>query len=881
MKNLVKFLLIAVAWHTGFTAAGAENEANAPSAPWCNSLAYGGGGYWTKRLPVIVQNRSGHPLKGDQFRLILSGKDGMTELTGIPVCEIRVANEKGIEYRFELQDRNKKRKRTGTMAEGDILTVPVEAGTDSSTTIYIYAGNPEAWLPPDIRDFTDNPDWQKRSVNEWLEVKEDKLLSFSEIKVFVLSVENRELTVEKPDSAWISGLGWSYRIPVYVRNFTDRNIEAGVTMLKTRRIKNQLGKLLGFDVKPALCLVDPANPGRPLDLSGSLEENIRAMFRINAMTEKVFWLYAGKDSGIKDQSRFVDLFPEIHNTPGLVALAGQPEARDEQSWPVTVWPVSSLIKVFHGDLPPENKSDHVHVYASRNSGKSFQIALRTTRPVKVSIKITPLKNAEGGELPAPDMYRVGYVPVDFPVRYYRTPKVAEYIRYHPERAGSDGWAGWWPDPLIPVENGYSFKMKANSTLPVWFDLHIPAGAAPGVYAGHVVIESGSGKIYMPVQVKVWKLVLPDKRHIPVVYDLRRGPGKNPFGKNMPDEKEWSRYLARFNVSPGMLAEPVFTYKNGKVRMDTKEFDEMAHLLFDELNNTMMYTPGLFFSVGWYSGAKPVFGLQPFTPEYVKAWKEAYRLFIDHITQKGWRKYFVLYLSDEPRIPLAFDAIARVSDMAREVAPDIPIYVSAWDYVDEIAGHITAWGIGAQGQFPAYLIKERKAAGDIFIYTTDGQQSLDTPFPATERLMPWFCFKYGVKAFEFWGSTWWTFDPWKYGWHAFVKESGGEEVINPVRYPNGDGYIVYPGNEIGVNGPVPSLRLIAIREGVDDYEIFHALEAYAKKGQMDAVEILNKVHELVIVPNRGGMWATSFMPDPEAVSTARIQAGEILDRIMTR
>jgi hypothetical protein len=296
---------------------------------------------------------------------------------------------------------------------------------------------------------------------------------------------------------------------------------------------------------------------------------------------------------------------------------------------------------------------------------------------------------------------------------------------------------------------------------------------------------------------------------------------------------------------------------------------------------MLYTPGFFYSVGWYSGAKPVFDLQPYSPEYVKAWKDAYRMFIDHITEKGWRKNFVLYLSDEPRIPLAFNAIARVADMAKEVAPDVPIYVSSWDYVEEIAGHITAWGIGAQGQFPAELIKERKKAGDRFIYTTDGQQCMDTPFPATERLMPWFCFKYGVDAFEFWGSTWWTFNPWKYGWHAFVKEGGGEQVKNPVRYPNGDGYLVYPGDEIGIAGPVPSIRLIAVREGVDDFEIFHALNKFAEKGNQNAKEALNIIRSLVIKPHRGGVLSTSFMPDPNAVCKARVAAGETLDRLLAK
>jgi len=220
-------------------------------------------------------------------------------------------------------------------------------------------------------------------------------------------------------------------------------------------------------------------------------------------------------------------------------------------------------------------------------------------------------------------------------------------------------------------------------------------------------------------------------------------------------------------------------------------------------------------------------------------------------------------------------------LAKEIAPDVPIYVSSWNYVEEIAGHITAWGIGAQGQFPAELIRERGRKGDRFIYTTDGQQCLDTPFPATERLMPWFCFKYGAEAFEFWGSTWWTFNPWKYGWHAFIKEGDEEEIRNPVRYPNGDGYVTYPGDEIGIRGPVPSVRLIAIREGVDDFEIFHALRTFADEGDVDAREILDVVRSLVIVPNAGGTFSTGFMADPAAVCNARVMAGEILDRLLNK
>lgn len=879
MKNYPTFLLVLLVWLSINNVVNGMTDQN---SPWSKSLAYDGGGYWTIRVPLAIMNNSEGALRGVPIRVSISEDDGTSSLIGKAVAGLRVADNHDVEFRFELESSDRQKKRAGLLSAGDIITLPVDAEADSTLIIFLYAGNSKAWLPPDIRDFTDDIERSKRAVNEWLEVKRDAPFDIEGVNVQVGQTEIRELMIEPADSSWITGLNWDYRVPVRIRNFSDKNIHAGVTAINTRHVDNRIGKLFDFNTMPALYLCDPQYPDRPLNLTGDLSDDIRIMVNIAALTEKTLWLYVSSKRDIKIQSRFVDLFANIRDNPDMYACAGEFGARQKQNLPLAAWVVNPLVKVFRQDILPEEPEDIVKVYASRNSHKSFQIALRSINDMDAKISITSLQNIHGNLLPVPEIYQTGFVPVDFPVRYYRTPDVSEYIRYYPEKAGSDGWRDWWPDPLIPFKDGTECKIVANNTQPVWFDLHIPENTTPGMYSGHVIVESGTDKVFMPVHVKVWQLQLPDKRNISAIYDLRIGPGKTPFGENLTDAKGWSRFMAKYNTSPGMLAEarPEFTYNNGKVHMETKAFDEIVHFFIDELNISMLYTPGFFYSVGWYSGAKPIFDLQPYSPEYVKAWKDAYSMFINHITQKGWRKNFVLYLSDEPRIPLAFNAIARVADMAKEVAPDVPVYVSSWDYVEEIAGHITAWGIGAQGQFPVELIEERRNAGDRFIYTTDGQQCLDTPFPATERLMPWFCFTYGADAFEFWGSTWWTFNPWKYGWHAFTKEGGGEEVKNPVRYPNGDGYVAYPGDEIGVSGPVPSIRLIAIREGVDDFEIFNALKPYAEQGDPDAREVLNIVRSLVIVPNLGGMLSTSFMPDPAAVCNARVAAGEVLDRLLT-
>jgi hypothetical protein len=878
MKKIFILLLISITLSFNFSG---KCEKNNIPIPWSKSLSFDGGGYWTIRVPLAITNTSKNTLTGNQMRIILSDKNGTAALVGKSVSGLRVADKNSVEFLFELENSSHERKRSGNLTFGDIITIPVEAEVDSTVTVFLYAGNSLAWLPPDIRDFTDNPAYSERCVNEWLTTREDDQLSSNDILLKTGSAETRKLSFEKTDQLWIKGLNWGYRVPIHIRNFSTRNIPAGVITINMRQVNNRIGKLYGYDIIPKLCLIDPQNPDIPVEISGDIKEGIRAMIGIKPLTEKILWLYLSKDPDIEGQSPLVEIFNYTRDHPDIDCRLGNIESRKPQKWPVVSWAINPLTKVFQQDIQPNNPNKDIKVYASRNSWKSFQIAIRSLKNLDANISITPIRNIGGKELPEPKIYKNGYVPVDFPVRYYRTPKISMHTRFLPDQAGSDGWPDMWPDPLIPIENRSICKLTGGLTQPVWFDIHIPVESEPGLYRGHIIIESSAGKIYMPLEVKVWNLTLPDKRHIPAIYDLRQGPGKNLFGDDMLDEKGWSRFLAEYNISPGMLAQPEFSYNNGNVTMQTEEFDKMAHFIFDELNNTMMYTPGFFYSVGWYTGAKPIFDLQPYSPEYVKAWKDAYSIFVDHITEMGWRKNFVLYLSDEPRIPLAFNAIAHVADMAKEVAPDVPIYVSSWDYVEEIAGHISAWGIGAQGQFPVNLIEERKKAGDRFIYTTDGQQCLDTPFPATERLMPWFCFKYGIDAFEFWGSTWWTFNPWEYGWHAFVKEGGGEQVKNPVRYPNGDGYLVYPGDEIGIKGPVPSIRLIAVREGVDDYEIFNALNKFAEEGNQDAKEALDMVKSLVITPHTGGVLSTSFMPDPDAVFTTRIIAGEVLDVLIKK
>ena len=56
-----------------------------------------------------------------------------------------------------------------------------------------------------------------------------------------------------------------------------------------------------------------------------------------------------------------------------------------------------------------------------------------------------------------------------------------------------------------------------------------------------------------------------------------------------------------------------------------------------------------------------------------------------------------------------------------------------------------------------------------------------------------------------------------GWHTFIRQSDEGKVHYWVRYPDGGGFLAYPGKPVGVDGPVSTIRLEQVREGLEDFE----------------------------------------------------------------
>ncbi|MBO7687577.1 MAG: DUF4091 domain-containing protein, partial [Kiritimatiellae bacterium] len=575
------------------------------------------------------------------------------------------------------------------------------------------------------------------------------------------------------------------------------------------------------------------------------------------------------------------------------ARAGDPEfpVAAEGGAPLRVIQVDPVVKVFRETCVEETPGATFGISLARNETEPLQLAVRTARGVAdLTAQV---------ELPAPlkvEVGRVRFVPVDHPTSYYSCTTPAWELRY-PRRGGSsDGWSGWWPDPIDPVVGG---PAPANETQAFWINVTAGADVPPGTYTGKITWKADGAVVRTDAfSVKVWNFTLDARPSFPAIYDLRVGGQWKDIGATPAERREklWA-FLAEKKCCPDRLGAEVKFKKgaDGTVTADFTEYDAVATRYFDHYRFPVSYMPGCFYCFGWAMPPRPFLGENPYEgewpyegadwtklrPAYKNLYQQALRLYWNHIKEKGWADKLVLYISDEPHFSRTNVVLQMKAccEMIHEVDPKIPIYSSTWRHCPEWNDSLNVWGVGHYGCFPVDEMKARVKAGSRIWWTTDGQMCTDTPYCAVERMLPLYARAFGADAYEFWGCTWLTYDPWKFGWHSYIRQSDTPGKKYWVRYPAGDGFLIYPPRNGGTE-PVSTIRLEAARDGVEDYNYLVLLDRMASGTDARAAEaarLAGEFRALVAIPNAGGRYSTRILPEPEKLASLRLRAGELLSQ----
>lgn len=505
----------------------------------------------------------------------------------------------------------------------------------------------------------------------------------------------------------------------------------------------------------------------------------------------------------------------------LVLLLSQRPVWSQSTAPA-VWSVPGYVRL---DTSAQPVFPAVEIWAAQGETESFQIGVRAGASglTNVNVAVSSLAGAGNNVIPKSQLtlYREHFVSVD------RAPAQWGTIN-RPQGTGL------YADALIPFVDPVTqadltgaldavpFRVAPNSTQIVWVDVTVPRGAGPGVYRGIYTVTSAQGTSVGEFFVTVWNFQLPVKPRLYSSFAFW-----NPATR--ADHQELLRHrLSPLNVPPREQRDLIDRFGLGSTNLGfwSGADSQTCRVNPPPSQNQLMAAKAANQSdLHLFNFTADEIESCPGMVEPIKAWSRALRG--ADIKQLLTMKPIAELLNDGTGRPAA-DIWVMLPKMYDQAGPILSEALgkgcSIWTYNTLVQdSYSPKWLIGYD------WVNYRIHAG-----------MLNSLYNATGLL--------------YWRADMWSQDPWN-----DVNNTG---MFSSNNYP-GEGLLVYPGREVGLESVVPSIRLKALRDGVDDFDYVSLL---AEKGRKEWA-----LGEIARVARSWESWST----DPKAVEAVRRTLGNEL------
>jgi hypothetical protein len=481
-----------------------------------------------------------------------------------------------------------------------------------------------------------------------------------------------------------------------------------------------------------------------------------------------------------------------------------------------------------------------------------------------------------------------------------------------DRPGADKH---FPEIAAPLELHPRFDIAPAQSQSVWADIYVSRFAAPGEYAGEVVVEEeGQPARRVPVRLQVRRFKLPE---VPA--------SKTMIALGHQDVN--MRYAGRTTIKPGTANEQLIKLVRdrhyllahrhklslvdsdpgatawGEDRPRPEWIPRLDGSLFSPLNG--YEGPGVFTGNNIYSiGTYGTWGWRREDDERAM-WRHTDRW-------EGWfSRHFpgverFLYLIDEsrdheqterwagwmkanpgPGRALPSYTTLALPEAVRDV-PSLDIASSTFAVADTAKWQAAADRILAQPGKAIHLYNGKRPASGSFATEDDG---------TALRELPWGQYKKKVARWFFWESTYYA-DYQAGGSFTNVFRtaqtigtfSRTDEVYGKTGYlyANGDGVLFYPGTDkvfadesYGIPGPIASLRLKHWRRGVQDVDYLQLAAAIDPARTQAIVErmVPRVLWEVGIADPADPTWNKvdiSWSSNPDDWEAARAELADIIE-----
>ncbi len=449
------------------------------------------------------------------------------------------------------------------------------------------------------------------------------------------------------------------------------------------------------------------------------------------------------------------------------------------------------------------------------------------------------------------------------------------------------------DVLLPWT---AFITGERRNYPFWLEISVPANTTEGVYTTQFTINTNSylqrnirmASLSFELKLTVWNITKPTNQSLTTCINY------------FPENPEYARELVdlglRYGISPygGVLSyiwgdtSSMVEYDPGNlskgITINWTRFDTEIALLFNKglSQITLNFYPG----IDCRNQGDAV--LNGSKDNYLTLIKWFYGNASQHLKTKytpwgtTWESHVITQHSDEPdpRIsPYAIDAFVKLYSMLNNVT-DIKMFQTlAYEPAfDPWLDYLDIWVLTPDSFSIEVAQKIREKGGEVWTYSNGdnfpGQDSdLRTPL-IMSRLRGWVDFKYNITGFLDWVFYWNYNDAGRSG-SGYDGRGDGTEIV-----PIAGGY-------------APTLRLVAFRDGVEDYDLLRQLDLSIKRAKdlglqsseayTRAVEVLNSINSALGPQPADQKWnietiTRKFNHTPSLYLDLRIQAADALEQL---
>jgi len=540
-------------------------------------------------------------------------------------------------------------------------------------------------------------------------------------------------------------------------------------------------------------------------------------------------------------------------------------------------------------------ANKVQIQSAKNEVESFQVVI-TALGENVEVQkagISDLVGPNGARIPKENfkLFRAEYVRVrrpspraELPPGLYAdalvpfvdpvTGKPIEPLRRYRKRWGEPVTTSGHDMYAIP------FEVFKGQNQPLWVDVHVPKDAASGIYRGKFRVSARGGiSAEIPLTLTVWDFALPDgpthRNHFGSFRNVTRFFSvKHDSERFQEIEMRYCRAMAEHRINPSiprrLLPE---VNDDGSLRIIPEKHEALKKFMA-ELHVTDFEIPRAPFARLPSSTARPDY--KSISAADRKKAQRYYRDFYTYLKENGWEKRAYLYMLDEPNLRENYEQVLVLGNLVHEAVPELQCLVveqpypqdPSWPDIDPAVDiWCPLWSFIHRGS-----INGKIAHGDeVWSYTALVQRAprchpeyekvkdFDPPYWHIDRPLivyrvpTWINYEYNITGLLYWSTVTMVLEPWS-----------NPAFAHPRHY-NGGGYLFYPGLPCGIDGPVASMRLKNLRDGMEDYEYFAILEKSAGKAAVKTIVD-------TIAPN---WW--DFSKDPDEFLAARERlAREILE-----